>query len=116
MQFCWDFPGGPVVKNQCFHCRGTGSIPGQGTKVPQAVQCSQKKKKKKVQFCLFPDPQNQGGPPSSFPGTWTFFVVTQTSLIVAASLSFSWGGGMLAVGGKSDPLGPAAFPALERSG
>ena len=26
---------------------GTGSIPGQGTKIPHAVQCSKKKKKKK---------------------------------------------------------------------
>ena len=26
-----DFPGCPVVKTQCFHCRGTGLIPVQGT-------------------------------------------------------------------------------------
>lgn len=32
------FPGGPVVKTLCFHCRGTGSIPGQGTKIPHTVQ------------------------------------------------------------------------------
>ena len=31
-----DFPGSPVVKILCFHCRGTGLIPGQGTKgLPQ---------------------------------------------------------------------------------
>ena len=29
----WDFPGGPVGKTPHFHCRGTGSIPGQGTKI-----------------------------------------------------------------------------------
>ena len=28
-----------------FQCRGRGSIPGQGTKNPQAVQCGQNKKK-----------------------------------------------------------------------
>ena len=25
-----EFPGGPVVKTQCFHCQGPGSIPGRG--------------------------------------------------------------------------------------
>ena len=29
-----------------FHCRGLGSIPGQGTEISQAMQCSQKKKKR----------------------------------------------------------------------
>ena len=38
--------GGPVVRTQHFHCQGLGSIPGQGTKIPQASQCGQKKKKK----------------------------------------------------------------------
>ena len=33
-----EFPGGPVVKTLCFRCRGTGSIPGQGTEIPQTVQ------------------------------------------------------------------------------
>lgn len=28
-----------------FQCRGHGSLPGQGTKNPQAVQCDQNKKK-----------------------------------------------------------------------
>ena len=28
----WDFPGGPVAKTPCSHCRGLGSIPGQGTR------------------------------------------------------------------------------------
>ena len=43
-----DFLGSPVVKTPCFHCRGHGfdSIPGQGTKIPQAMQRGQKKKKK----------------------------------------------------------------------
>ena len=29
-----DFPGGPVVKTLGFQCRGQGSIPGPGTKIP----------------------------------------------------------------------------------
>ena len=29
-----DFPGRPGVKTLHFHCRGTGSIPGRGTKIP----------------------------------------------------------------------------------
>ena len=34
----WDFPGSPVVKTPCFHCRGQGFhlIPGQGTKILHA--------------------------------------------------------------------------------
>ena len=28
----WDFPGGPVVKTPCFHCRGHRFGPGGGTK------------------------------------------------------------------------------------
>ena len=30
----WDFPGGLLVTVPCYHCRGTDSIPGQGTKIP----------------------------------------------------------------------------------
>ena len=32
--FAGDFPGCPVVKTLCFHCRGSGSIIGWGTKIP----------------------------------------------------------------------------------
>ena len=28
---------GPVLKKLYFHCRGAGSIPGQGTKIPHAT-------------------------------------------------------------------------------
>ena len=31
-----EFPGGPVVRTRRFHCHGLGSIPGWGTKIPQA--------------------------------------------------------------------------------
>ena len=37
-----DFPGGPVVKTPHFHCRGAGSIPGRGAKVPHTVWRNQK--------------------------------------------------------------------------
>ena len=33
----WDFPGGPVVKNPPSNAGNTGSIPGQGTKIPHAA-------------------------------------------------------------------------------
>ena len=36
-----EFPGGPVVRTWHFHCWGPGSIPGWGTKIQQAVWCSQ---------------------------------------------------------------------------
>ena len=32
-----DFPGGPVVKNMPSNAGDTGSIPGQGTKIPHAM-------------------------------------------------------------------------------
>ena len=38
------FSGGPMVRIWCFHCRGPGSIPGWGTKTPEAT-CSVAKKK-----------------------------------------------------------------------
>jgi len=38
----------PGVKTQRFHCRrGTGLIPGLGTKIPYATRCDKKKKKKR---------------------------------------------------------------------
>ena len=37
-----EFPGGPVVKTQHFHCRGMGSVPGWGTKIPYAESHGQK--------------------------------------------------------------------------
>ena len=48
-----EFPGSLVVRTLCCHCHGLGSIPGWGTKIPQATWHSaspphpiQKKKKK----------------------------------------------------------------------
>ena len=46
----WKFPGNPVVRTPHHHCQGSDSIPGQRTKITQAVRCAptpQKKKKKK---------------------------------------------------------------------
>ena len=43
-----EFSSSPVVKTLHFHCRGTGSVPGQGTKIPRDVWWGQKKEKKKV--------------------------------------------------------------------
>ena len=40
------FPGGPVVRTPAFTVEKTGFIPGLGAKLPQALQHSQKKKKK----------------------------------------------------------------------
>ena len=33
----WDFSGGPLVKNLLPNTGDVGSIPGQGTKIPQAI-------------------------------------------------------------------------------
>ena len=44
---------GPVVKYPCFlTARGTGSIPNQRTKIPHAIQCSQKGKQNKNYFSI----------------------------------------------------------------
>ena len=42
------FPGGPVVRTQCVHSCEKGSIPGWRTKIPQTIQWSKKKKKKRT--------------------------------------------------------------------
>ena len=39
-----EFPGGLVVRIQCFHFCCPGSIPGWGTKIPHAAKHGQKKK------------------------------------------------------------------------
>ena len=38
-----DFPGGPMVKTPYFSAQNKGLIPGQGTKIPHATWCGQKK-------------------------------------------------------------------------
>ena len=39
----WELPGGPVARTWHFHCRGLGSIPGQGTKTLLPAWYGQKK-------------------------------------------------------------------------
>ena len=40
-----EFPGGAVVSLSCvFTAKGLGSIPGQGTKIPQVASRGQKKR------------------------------------------------------------------------
>ena len=41
MWACWDLPGGPVVKTSLLNAGGAGSIPGQGSKIPQALRQKQ---------------------------------------------------------------------------
>ena len=44
----WEFPGSPVVRTaHTLTAKDPGSVPGQGTKIPQAALHRQKKKKKK---------------------------------------------------------------------
>ena len=45
-EFKQEFPGSPVVRTWSFHCSGPCSIPGWGTKIPQAEQHSQKKRER----------------------------------------------------------------------
>ena len=38
-----EFPGGPVVRIRCFHCRDLGSVPRQETEISQTTQHNQNK-------------------------------------------------------------------------
>ena len=50
----WEFPNYPVVRTQHFNCQIPGSMADQGTKIPQAEQCSKVKKKiKKENYSNF---------------------------------------------------------------
>ena len=53
----WKFPGGPVVRTQCFHCWGSDLIPGWGTKLLQATAHSQKKKQRDYDLLLVSRPR-----------------------------------------------------------
>ena len=46
----WQLPWHPMVKDPYFQSRGTGSIPGWGTKIPYAMHCSQYDS---VTWCLY---------------------------------------------------------------
>ena len=45
-----EFPGCSLFRTPLFHCQDPCSVPSRRTKVPQAMQCRQKKKKTPV-FC-----------------------------------------------------------------
>lgn len=47
-----EFPGSLVMRIHCFNCHGPGSIPGQGTDVPQDTQCGMVKKIKKKDYAF----------------------------------------------------------------
>ena len=47
-----DFPGGPVIKTPCSHCRDHGSIHGQETKILQAVRVAKTKKQKQKKIII----------------------------------------------------------------
>ena len=47
-----DFPEGPVVRTPSFHCRGLGSVPSWGTKIPQVMQCGQIKNKRGISLVI----------------------------------------------------------------
>ena len=44
----WDFPGGPVVKTLCFHCRGRGFNPWLGNSDPACHVARPQKKSFKL--------------------------------------------------------------------
>ena len=45
-----EFPGSPVIRTWLFHCRDLGSIPGQGTEIPQEVtRCSSPKERETLE-------------------------------------------------------------------
>ena len=46
-----DFPGNPVVKTSDFYSRGTGLIPGWGTKILHAAHGKKKTHQKKKTMC-----------------------------------------------------------------
>ena len=74
-----EFPGGPVVSTRRFHCRGPGcSIPGRGTKIPQAKKNTRKQK------------QHQ----KKHPSEWLFKVSNKTYLCYAV-LSLQVRGGFI---------------------
>ena len=77
-----EFPGGPVVRTQCFHCCDPDSIPGGETKIPQTVQYSQKINNKinilifksyflRVTLCLYSSEGNWTDRPYRWMWEWT---------------------------------------------
>ena len=93
---CRDFPGGPVVKTPCFHCRGHGSDPWSG---PRGTARRKKKKdgvcydvfweaKRKISNVLRKYPGSLYTPSSwsSFTGTWVSFCHSEHSGVLIGPL------------------------------
>ena len=55
--FPWDFPGGPVVKTQCCHCRGCGFDPCSGNQYPTCHVAQEKPSQPSLSLLLCPFPQ-----------------------------------------------------------
>lgn len=53
-KFLRDFPGGLEVRTPQSHCWGPGFNLQLATKIPQALQCRQKKRKRKKKICSVP--------------------------------------------------------------
>ena len=71
-----EFRGSPVVRSWCFHCCDPGSVPGWGTKIPQAEQFGQKTNKQKVLWAQF--------------GSWTASLQSLVSSKSTCSPFYRW--------------------------
>ena len=49
-------PWSPMVMTPCFYAKSASSFPGWGTRIPQTMQCSQKRKKPNILEGLFYSP------------------------------------------------------------
>ena len=47
----WDFPGSPVVRTSPSSAGDSGSVPGQGTKIPNASWSKTQNMKQPKQYC-----------------------------------------------------------------
>ena len=91
------FPSDSAVRTQYFHGHSRDWIPGQGTKIPQAAQCSQRNKQNcyeafqgtflVAQWLRLCAP-NTGGP-SSIPGQGTRSGILQARTLEWVAISFS---------------------------
>ena len=45
-----ELPGSPMVRTQCFHCCGPGSIPGQGTKLLHGVVKKERERERRQKY------------------------------------------------------------------
>ena len=93
---CW-------LKLCASNAGGTGSIPGQGTKIPHALQCGQKTENKQRNKCHgrnhldqnrgclhLPEPSHSSCPPSWSPGSapWGTAMLMAATIISPLALSF----------------------------